>query len=193
MSAILDPAGNLYGRAGGGKLGYGIIFRLTPPSTSGGSWIEAPIYNFGQSATDGALPFPGLVFDSTGRLYGATLEGGLNSPPGNGTVFRLTPPTSGGVWTESILHAFTGGSDGDAPEFGPIFGASGNLLGTTWAGFGTVFELTPSGTLTTLHTFDYYTDGGSPSGLVHDAKGNLYGTTGGGGSGNAGTVFMVTP
>src|SRR5258708_33826981 len=94
MSAILDPAGNLYGRAGGGKLGYGIIFRLTPPSTRGGSWVEAPIYNFGQSATHRALPFPPLVFDSTGRLYAATLSGGLNSPPRNGTVLAIDPPTT---------------------------------------------------------------------------------------------------
>lgn len=62
-------------------------------------------------------------------------------------------------------------------------------------GYGTVFELSPSGTETILHNFlDNWTDGGLPdAGLIMDAKGNLYGTTSYGGTYDGGTVFRVVP
>lgn len=194
-SPIFDQSGNLYGRAGWGKYGYGMIFTLQPSSTTRGSWVESEVYNF-QGGSDGALPFPGLVFDESGKLYGSTLGGGNNSPPGFGTVFQLTPPAqSGGAWSESVLYAFTGGSDGDSPFFGPIVDSSGNVYGTTTgagsAGYGTIFELS-AGEEITLHSFSR-TDGVIPSGLLRDASGNLYGTAQAGGSANAGTVFKLTP
>jgi uncharacterized repeat protein (TIGR03803 family) len=121
----------------------------------------------------------------------------LNSPPGHGTVFQLTPPAQpGGAWSESVLYAFTGGSDGDEPTFGPTLDSAGNVYGTTLgggsAGLGTIFELSPEGQETTLHSFAR-TDGVSPSGLLRDSRGNLYGTAQAGGTANAGTVFKLTP
>jgi uncharacterized repeat protein (TIGR03803 family) len=124
-------------------------------------------------------------------------------------VFELTP--TGGSWTETVLHSFDG-TDGGYPYATPIFDVFGNLYGTTSGngggtyGYGTVFELTPSGgnwTETVLHSFvnDDGTDGQYPeAGLILDANGNLYGTTVYGGSGacnnygtlGCGTVFILT-
>src|ERR1039458_10243465 len=104
---------------------------------------------------------------------------------------------------EKVLYSFYGGTDGNGPEAGLIFDAAGNLYGTTGAGgtanAGTAFELTPTAgggwTETVLHSFTpYYGDGTGPSaGLIFDAAGNLYGTTRGGGTYGAGTVFELTP
>ena len=79
-----------------------------------------------------------------------------------------------------------------------VQGSNGNFYGTTNAGGangfgGTVFEITPNGTLTTLHSFDG-TDGSAPAAaLVQAANGNLYGTTSNGGAGTLGTIFKMTP
>jgi uncharacterized repeat protein (TIGR03803 family) len=137
-------------------------------------------------------------------------EGGAYSGYGygGGTVFELSP-TSSGSWTETVLYNFSGtGSDGLAPEAGLVFDALGNLYGTTVEGgdygFGTVFELSPllggGWSETTLHSFNLNgTDGVKPyAGLTFDAAGNLYGTTADGGDGtgctyNCGIVFKLTP
>ena len=196
QSAIFDKSGNLYGSAVWGKYGFGMIFTLHPSTTTRSSWVESAVYNL-KGGSDGAFVVTGLAFDESGKLYGSTLGGGLNSPPGYGTVIQLTPPAkSGGAWTECVLYAFTGGNDGDGPIFGPIVDSSGNLYGTTSGGgstgFGTIFELSPEGRETTLHSFAR-TDGVNPSGLLRDARGNLYGTAQAGGTANAGTVFRLTP
>ncbi|HZT43548.1 MAG TPA: choice-of-anchor tandem repeat GloVer-containing protein [Chthonomonadaceae bacterium] len=96
--------------------------------------------------------------------------------------------------TASILHNF-GVADGDEPYAGLIQGSDGNYYGTTeyggGAGYGTVFKLTPSGTLTTIHTFNY-SDGSWPQGeLAQGSDGTLYGTTDGGGPSGAGNVFKM--
>jgi uncharacterized repeat protein (TIGR03803 family) len=193
-SPLFDQAGNLYGRAGWGRYGCGTIFTLQPSSTTRGSWVESEIFNF--RGSDGCLPFPGLVFDETGNLYGATLGGGSGSGPGGGTVYELTPPAqSGGAWTEAVLHSFGHAPDGNSPTFGPIVDSSGNVYGTSTAsgsaGLGTIFEIT-AGQETTLHSFTA-TDGVNPSGLFRDANGNLYGTAQAGGTSNNGTVFKLAP
>src|SRR6266478_5823977 len=193
---------------------------------------------------DGAGPTNGLVQDESGALYSVTLFGGDS---GGGTVFKLTPPTTtGGVWTESVLHSFTGTPDGSVPASELVFAESGDrgddplfhraLYGTTAAGgvgtcdfggargCGTVFKLTPpktnggAWTESVLHSF-VGTDGESPRGalifdqsedpenIVNDSEGPLshlfrrarvfpralYGTTYAGGDYNAGTVFKLTP
>ncbi len=160
--------------------------------------------------TNGALP-NGLVQATDGNFYGTTYGGGLDSGPdgpcptgGCGTVFKLTP--SG---TPTTLYQFcsqAGCSDGANPYSGLIQASDGNLYGTTgWGGAnscivgsmnfgcGTVFKITSSGELTTLHSFDM-TDGDFPvAGLVQASDGNLYGTTEfGGGIFEAGTVFKIT-
>ena len=122
-----------------------------------------------------------------------------NITTGCGTVFQLD--TSG---TLTVLHSFTNRRDGNHPDAGLIADAAGNLYGTTLSGgdggYGTVFQLDPSGTLTVLYSFTGGSDGRSPvGGLIADAAGNLYGTTYGGGAGTGcigggacGTVFELT-
>ncbi len=144
MSALtLDAHGNLYGTTyGGGALGGGTVFELTPPSVQNGAWTKSIIHNFTYtSKQDGAVPLGTLIFDSAGNLYGATEFGGNpcsydDSPYGCGTVFELAPPATGsGAWTESILHRF--GAQGPWPRWpgaGVILDNQGNLLGTTLYG-----------------------------------------------------------
>jgi uncharacterized repeat protein (TIGR03803 family) len=195
-SLIFDGSGNLYGTTNaGGTTGVGTVFELTP--AGGGSWTETVLYDFGNTSTDGYQPLDDLIFDASGNLYGTTSGGGTY---GYGTVFELTPTTSG-TWSETVLHSFNhDGTDGYYPLAGLIFDTAGNLYGTTYYGSansnGTVFELTPATgggwTETVLHGFAG-TDGGSPeAGLIFDASGNLYGTTRYGGAKGSGTVFELT-
>lgn len=159
---------------------------------------EGVLYSF--NGTSGSSPIAGLIFDAVGDMYGTTDQGGTY---GCGTAFELMP-TAGGGWTEVTLHTFNkDGMDGCGPQGGLTFDAVGNLYGTTTYGgaynYGTVFELTPSGsgnwTEIILHSFNKDgKDGFSPqAGLTFDDKGNLYGTTGNGGSYYLGAVFELTP
>ena len=152
---------------------------------------------------DGAAPLVGLISDAAGNLYSTTRSGGKDNC---GVVFRLTP-TSGGSWTERVLHSFVEStSDGCSPVASLIFDVAGNLYGTTGLGgalgCGVVFELTPSTDgawgETILYSFgDHgFGDGCIPEGsLVFDTAGNLYGTTqtavGAGEGGPQGTVFRL--
>jgi uncharacterized repeat protein (TIGR03803 family) len=121
---------------------------------------------------------------------------------GCGTAFELSP-AAGGRWT-GVLHNFSKNiDDGHYPNAGLIFDASGNLYGVTLVGGlngqGTVFELTAtatgSWTETVLHDFSSQsTDGANPNaGLIFGVSGNLYGTTGQGGSSNEGPMFEIKP
>jgi uncharacterized repeat protein (TIGR03803 family) len=211
---IFDGNGNLYGTTtGGGSAGSGTVFEVSPQS--GGGWTEQVLHNFTSIGGDGTFPYSGLIFDKSGNLYGTTQFGG--SPHGPGTVFELSPPaTSGGAWTEQVIHSFrsTSSTDGVNPQAGLIFDDNGNLYGTTqWGGDhgdvyadgGTVFEMLPAagGTWTekVLYSFGATpTDGENPfSGLIFDDAGNLYGATeiGGdfaiGGTADGGTVFALIP
>ncbi len=119
-----------------------------------------------------------------------------NCTPGCGTVFELSP--SGGGWTEKILYAFQGGSDGQFPNAGVVMDAAGNLYGNTWqggsGGGGTVYELSPSGggnwTLTTIYSI--VGNGFTVGRLVLDS-GNLYEVSQSGGAFGVGQVFKLTP
>jgi uncharacterized repeat protein (TIGR03803 family) len=154
---------------------------------------ETVLYNFCSQAgcADGTLPVAGLVADSSGDLYGTTDAGGTSN---DGVVFKLTP--SG---TETVLHSFAGGTDGDTSYASLIMGKKGTLYGTTYAGgshsAGTVFEVTSAGTETILHAFDGgSSDGAQPfAGLTRDVKGNLYGVTTAGGTNGHGVVFKLAP
>jgi uncharacterized repeat protein (TIGR03803 family) len=202
---IADAAGNLYGTTyyGGGSgcdgLGCGTVFELKP--NLDGTYSESVLYSF-TGGRDGAAPAAGLIADAARNLYGTTSQGGGSRAclPGCGTVFMLTPNPDG-TYSESVLHSFSA-SDGQAPNAGLIADAAGNLYGTTYTGgptdgsgcpwCGTVFALTPTGTLRVLHSFNS-SDGSSPlGGLIADAAGNLYGTTSLGGNSNSGTVFKQT-
>jgi uncharacterized repeat protein (TIGR03803 family) len=143
-----------------------------------------------------------LVFDHEGKLYGTTSVGGgaTACAYGCGTVFRLSPASSGS-WTETILYSFGNQvGSGVNPITSLVFDKRGNLYGTASGGAasnGVVFELSPpvSGPPwkeTVLYTFQGSTDGSIPSGVIFDEAGNLYGTSYFGGVYGAGTVFELT-
>ena len=213
---IFDSAGNLYGELQyGGAAGEGTIYQLSP--SSGGKWSEKDIYTF-TGGVDGGQPQGGLIFDSSGDLYGTTEYGGINVGQGCrlgcGTVFKLTP--SSGGWSESVLYKFAGGStDGRNPIASVVFDANGNLYGTTelggivisgecGGGCGSVFELSPSGGTWTEHLLYEFSgksgDGRNPwANVILDSAGNLYGTTAAGGKSiqgycgtGCGTVFKLS-
>jgi uncharacterized repeat protein (TIGR03803 family) len=146
--------------------------------------------------TDGSNPYAGLVQGTNGNLYGTTLAGGVN---GDGTFFDIN--LSG---TLTVLYNFcsqSGCTDGATPRAGLVLATNGNFYGATYSGgahgYGTVFEITPSGKLTTLYSFcsaSGCTDGANPyAGLVLATNGNFYGTTLFGGVNNYGTIFEITP
>jgi uncharacterized repeat protein (TIGR03803 family) len=203
---IFDPAGNLYGTtvlAGNYQScsdGCGTVFELI--HSSSGAWTHVALHNF--TRADGAQPSAGLVFDTSGNLYGTTSAGGAHY---SGVAFKLTP-NSDGTWTESVLHSFCSlknCADGDGPSAPLIFDSAGNLYGTAnsggTGGSGVVFKLMPNadGTWTeqVLHTFcslKNCADGAQPfAGLTFDTAGNLYGTTAGGGAHHSGVAFKLTP
>ncbi len=178
-----------------GSDGCGTVFKIT----AGGTLTTLHDFDF----TDGSHP-NGVVQATDGNFYGTTWTGGASSACGSdgcGTVFKIT---AGGTLT--TLHSFNA-KDGSGPLSWLVQASNGNLYGTTRTppggeggayGYGTVFEITPSGTLTTLHSFDGK-DGAYPyAGLVQATNGNLYGTTTNGGANNAcdsgcGTIFKITP
>jgi uncharacterized repeat protein (TIGR03803 family) len=172
--------GNFYGTTSGGDIGKGTVFKITPSGTL------TTLHTF--DGTDGYAPEAGLVQGTDGNFYGTTASGGAL---GYGTVFKFT---SGGTLT--TLHSFAM-TDGSAPVAALVQGTNGDYYGTTSGGganggFGTVFSITPSGTLTTLHSFDN-TDGTSPYGaLVQDTNGKFYGTATLGNADDDGTVFRLS-
>lgn len=189
---VRNKAGNFYGTTtGGGAFGQGTIFGITPKGK------EEVLYSFA-GGSDGAVPQGGLTFDAAGNLYGTTSAGGVS---GNGTVFKLTPPTKGSKWTESILYSFGTGTDGTIPVAAVAFDKAGNIYSSTSAGgaygYGTIFELTPSGSSwseTIIQNFADGDDGGVPyGGLIADKSGNFYGSATEGGTGGGGTIFKLTP
>ena len=185
--------GNLYGTAaGGGANGGGTVFKITPSGTL------TTLYSFCSqtNCTDGYFPAAGLVQATDGNFYGTTGYGGAI---GSGTVFKITP--SGTLTTLYSFCSQVGCTDGENPAGALVQATDGNFYGTTPFGgastdcCGTVFKITPSGTLTTLYSFCLTcTDGAEPNGgLVQATNGNLYGTTPyGGAHGAAGTVFKIT-
>jgi len=195
---LRDAAGNLYGTTHSGgctAYGCGTVFKSDPAGN------ETVLYRFGSvpSGLDPQNPYAAPVIDAAGNLYGTTRDSGAF---GGGTVFKLD--TSGNL---TVLHSFNpAGADGASPYAGLLLDA-GNLYGTATtsvlAVYGTVFKIDTAGNFTVLHTFTG-ADGAGPTGdLIIDAGGNLYGTTGGGGSGACpdlagfvapcGTVFKLDP
>jgi len=174
--------GNFYGTTSmGGAYYRGTVFKITPEGTL------TTLYSF--DGTDGAYPV-GLIQATNGNFYGTT----------SGTVFKITP--SGTLTTLHSFCSWNGCPDGDYPT-GLVQAADGNFYGTTDAGGaigdGTVFKITPSGTLTKLHDF-HPADGVRPQELVQGTDGNFYGTTALGGANryscslnSCGTIFRITP
>jgi len=180
---ILDSASNLYGTtANGGASNLGTVFKLDQSNQ------ETVLHNFGVGH-DGRSPWGGLLLDSVGNLYGTTVGGGAYNW---GTIFRVNPNGS-----ETVIRSFTGVADGADPRAELIRDSAGNFYGTTLEGgiapgWGTIFKLDPSGTKTVLYSFAGGNGRYPWGGLVRDSKGNLYGTTSGGGNRlDYGTVFKL--
>jgi uncharacterized repeat protein (TIGR03803 family) len=187
--------GDFYGTTtAGGVRNDGTVFKVTADGTL------TTLHSF--DGTDGANPAGVLVQASDGNLYGTTQTLGGNG--NGGTIFRITP--SGKLTTIYNFCAQTGCADGSDPIAGLIQATDGNFYGTTdyggtsgacVLGCGTVYKITPSGTLTTLHSFDS-TDGAHPyAALVQYTSGKFYGTTYGAGAslactGGCGTVFSLS-
>ena len=190
--------GNLFGTTayGGTKSSTGgTVFKMTP----GGALTT--IYSFCAQAAclDGSYPSAGMLPDVNGDLYSTAFLGGAYQ---GGTLFKVTP--SGALTTPYNFCAQTNCLDGAGLEATLIRGTDGFLYGTTSGGGGvanahdkgTIFVITPSGTLTTLYRFcaqPNCVDGSTPTaGLVQAINGDLYGTTYYGGAHNYGTVFKIT-
>lgn len=196
---VLAPNGSFYGTATKGGVGlHGTVFKIT----SGGSFTMLHSFAYKQ----GRSPYAGLVLADDGNFYGTTEQGGAHS---SGTVFKITP--DGNLTTLYSFCSLTKCADGYKPYAGLVQAPNGNLYGTTVSGgtsetdcgsfggvfgCGTVFQITPSGTLTTLYSFCSHancTDGATPfAGLVQASDGNFYGTTVLGGATNNGTIFKIT-
>jgi len=199
---IQGPGGVFYGTTTeGGAHNGGIVFRIAPPTGTAKKWRETVLHSFA-GGTDGVNPFDaGVTLDSSGALFGTTTQGGSFA---QGTAYKLTPPAAGRTkWTETILHTFGGGGDGDVPLSKIAIGNDGTLYGTlseggTSSDLGLVYSLTPAtgGTYTyqTLHAFTGGKDGGNPFGdLSEDTAGTIYGTTHGDTTHGIGTIFSVIP
>jgi uncharacterized repeat protein (TIGR03803 family) len=194
----LDGAGNVYGTANSGGIGYGTVYKL-----KNRVWTLDPLYEF-TGGSDGANPEARVIFGPNGTLYGTTVTGG---------VFNLRPyptvcKTALCPWMETELYYFQGGSsDGFDPEYGDLkFDGLHNIYGTTFYGgninynngygAGVVYKLAPSGggyEESVLYAFSV-SDGEFPiNGVIFDGSGNIYGTTYQGGLSNSGTVFELMP
>jgi uncharacterized repeat protein (TIGR03803 family) len=195
-NGVISRAGVFFGTTqAGGSFNNGTVFRL---KYSSGVWRLTTLYNF-TGGDNGATP-AGVTFDEAGHLYGTTHDGGFDTV---GTVFMLTPANEG-EWPITVLHDFTGGTDGAFPQANLSFDDSGNLFGTASSGGqygnGTVFELTLlSGvwTFTTVHTFPApiagMTNIDGISKTTIGPSGYLYLTTAVGGADNYGVVFELHP
>jgi uncharacterized repeat protein (TIGR03803 family) len=173
--------GNYYGTTTyGGVHLLGNVFKMTPQG------VVTNLHSFDLS--DGSVPEAGLIQGTDGNFYGTTYDGGGTG--GYGTAFKITPA---GVFT--TLHFFTDDIDGRQIVPGLVQGTDGNFYGTASGGgplgYGTVYTMTPSGTVTVLHNFDI-TDGDAPNLLLLGTDGNFYGTTILGGANGDGVVYEIT-
>ncbi len=180
---VLATDGNLYGvTTSGGVSNNGTIFKITQVGKL------TTLYRFGSEYSAPTI-YAALVQAADGDLYGVTRTGGTS---GNGTVFKIT--LSGRLTT---LYSFSGGLDGAVPQAPLVQATNGDLYGTTYSdgayGDGTIFKITPSGTLSVLDSFDGSDGGASQAGLIQATDGDLYGTGKFGGTYGGGSVYRLTP
>jgi uncharacterized repeat protein (TIGR03803 family) len=189
---VMDQQGNLYGTAGDGGLqdcptGCGTVFRLSPSPS--GAWKFSILHQF--SGPDGATPYPGLIIDGSGNLFGATQAGGSYNA---GVIYALARLPSG-AFAFSLVHDFRNGADGGIPNV-PTLGPGRTLYGTALgSNHGTVFELVPMGKkweFKLIYTFQGGLQSGPNGPVVFDSAGNLYGLTFAGGSEGQGTAYELS-
>ena len=171
---MIDSAGNLFGTAGGGAFGSGIVFKIDTHRQF------SVLYNF-TGGSDGSEPVGGLVADAAGNLYGLTAIGGTFNA---GVVFKISGTT------ETVVHDFTGGPDGGfsrgydghliLDSVGNLYGAAsqGGIVNSNCpSGCGVIFRLSPRAVYTVLHSFTGIADGSFPnSSLIRTTSGVIYGT-----------------
>jgi uncharacterized repeat protein (TIGR03803 family) len=203
---VRDSANNLYGVTSfGGQYNQGSVFRISLGSTI----TESVLYSFQGGSADGSEPLAGVIRNSSNTLYGTTAGGGTGSciGIGCGIVYQISPPSvNGGAWTETVLHNFTGGTDGRSPFDRLVLDSGGDLYGTAGAGgsascdCGVVFKLVPAPAggwvEVVLYAFAGAPDGAGPEAGVTLKNNVIYGTTYAGGTGvngGQGTVFSITP
>jgi uncharacterized repeat protein (TIGR03803 family) len=198
---IQVPDGVFYGTTmQGGTYGVGTVFKMTPRG------MVTTLYSFCAltNCDDGGYPFAGLVQAADGSFYGTTVAGGVigaggpcnNYPPnGCGTVFKIT--AAGKVTTLYSFCALANCAD-DGDPYGVLVQATdGKFYGTTSGGpyttnYGTIFDITSGGALTTLHNFDFTGGAGPFGGFVQATSGIFYGTTYAGGTNGDGTIFSLS-
>ncbi|QMU28764.1 choice-of-anchor tandem repeat GloVer-containing protein [Adhaeribacter radiodurans] len=174
--------GNFYGMTyAGGNNSLGTIFKITP----GGAFTVLVHLPEGS----GANPSASLIQAWDGSFYGMTQKGGTSD--NSGSIYKFCNSTF------STLKSFDKAADGGNPQGSLVQGADGNFYGVTLEGgmynYGTIFKITPGGTLTVLWDLDGTIDGGKPWGsLVQGSDGNFYGTAYSGGTYNYGTIFRIT-
>jgi uncharacterized repeat protein (TIGR03803 family) len=183
--------GNFYGTtvSGGASIsslessaGFGTIYKVS----SNGCFTS--LYSF-TNGVDGSGIYAPLVEGDDGDFYGTAARGGTGN---HGTIFKISP--EGSFFS---LYSFTNGYDGTTPQAGLVEGKDGNFYGTVGQGgtngYGTIFQITPAGVLTSLYSFTNGVDGSTPLSLAEGDDGNFYGTAYEGGTNGFGTVFKVTP
>jgi uncharacterized repeat protein (TIGR03803 family) len=192
-----DSAGNIYGTTVlGGDHGSGTVFQLSPTPNG---WVQNVLYSF-TGGVDGGEPYKGVSIDRQGNLYGTAVTGGSGACEGGcGVAYKLT--NSNGTWTQTVIHAFTGGDDGSGPGARVTVDSSGNVYGMTPTagtyGAGTIYKIHPQGSswsFQVIHTFTGGTDGASGSAgrmLLNHRR--LYGAVTAGGAYGSGVVFELTP
>ena len=189
-SVVFDEAGNLYGTTwsggtGCGSTGCGVVYKLDPAGH------ETVLYSFDGA---GESPYGAVTLDAAGNVYGTTEYGGIGNCNGGypcGVVYKLDA-----TGHQTVLHRFTGGTDGGTPAAGVIRDAFGNLYGTTLYGgpanLGAVFKLDATGQETVLDVFTGGDSGYSPqSGVIRDSAGSLYGAAYYGGTANTGVLYQM--
>ena len=188
----LGSDGNFYGTTKvGGPNAAGTLFRMTPDGSLTTlvqfGWFSVPL---------GSQPTGELIEGPDGNFYGTTSVGGAGN---RGTIFKVTK--AGILTTLGVFTGSTGAVKGANPLAGLTLGNDGSFYGSTSSGgagnFGTIFKITPAGSFTSLVEFTGTSGaarGNRPAArLLRDAVGNFLGTTENGGTGNAGTIFKITP
>src|SRR2546423_1590551 len=192
-----DSAGNIYGTTVlGGDFGSGTVFQLSPTPNG---WMHTVLYSF-TGAADGGEPYKGVTIDREGNLYGTAVTGGSgNCEGGCGVAYKLT--NSAGVWTQTVIHAFTGGDDGSGPGARLTVDQSGNVYGMAPTGgaygLGTIYKIHQGHSgwnLKVIHTFTGGADGSTGSaGRMILRDGRLYGAATVGGIYGSGVIFELKP
>jgi uncharacterized repeat protein (TIGR03803 family) len=192
-----DSAGNIYGTTVlGGDFGSGTVFQLR--ATPNG-WVHTVLYSF-TSGADGGEPYKGVTLDREGNLYGTTVTGGSgNCEGGCGVVYKLI--NSGGTWTQTVIHAFTGGDDGSGPGARVTVDQAGKIYGMTPTGgaygLGTIYKIHQAGgawKFKVIHSFTGGDDGATGSaGRMILRRGRLYGAATAGGAHGSGVIFELSP